>query len=585
MATDRLQVRLDAVDNTKRAFGSLRSSIFNLRNALATIGVGVFAKQIVDTGREVENLSTRFKFLFGSASEGSKAFDTLTNFASKVPFSLEEISAASGNLAVVSKDADELSKILEITGNVAAVTGLDFQTTASQIQRSFAGGIAAADIFREKGVRSLLGFEAGATITAEETIKKFEEVFGKGGRFGQATDELAQTFDGTLSMLGDKLFKFKKDTAEAQFFNVLKLELEDLNNFIEENEETIKQFTISVGNFLASAVRALSDAVSFLRDNIDFILEGFRVLIGLGVAKILATMAIAFRSLATAIGTATVATLTFNKALMKNVLIASAAFVLGNLDRLIKKFKELARSLGIISDLEDDTFDEGDSISATGDAVDKVNEKLTVMQQVLAQIKKAYEDVFGTTPKKAIEDFGGAVKKAFEGVKKSIGDAVAQAVVFGKSFEEVLKGALRQVLANFISQLVQIGLQIILNTQLIKQFGNAVKGIMGGGSSSGGFNLGSIFNIGKSIFGRAEGGSVKAGQAYTVGERGRELFIPSTNGQIVSNENMGMGGTNINFTIVANDTRDFDRLLIERRSTITNLINQALNQQGRKALV
>ncbi len=585
MATDRLQVRLDAVDNTKRAFGSLRSSIFNLRNALATVGVGVFAKQIVDTGRQVENLSTRFKFLFGSAAEGSKAFDTLTNFASKVPFSLEEISAASGNLAVVSKDADELSKILEITGNVAAVTGLDFQTTASQIQRSFAGGIAAADVFREKGVRSLLGFEAGATITAEETIKKFEEVFGKGGRFGKATDELAQTFDGTLSMLGDKLFKFKKDTAEAQFFNALKVELEDLNNFIEQNEKTIKQFTISVGNFLASAVRALSDAVSFLKDNIDFILEGFRVLIGLGVAKILITMAIAFKELAVAIGTATAATLTFNKALLKNVFIASAAFVLGNLDRIIKKFKELGRSLGIIADLEDDTFDEGDSISATGDAVEKVNEKLTVMQQVLEQIKKAYEEVFGTTPKKAIEDFGGVVKKAFEGIKKSIGDAVGQAIVFGKSFSDVLKGALRQVLANFISQLVQIGIQLILNTRLVKQFASAVKGILGGGGK-GSFGLGSIFSIGKSILGFAEGGKIKAGQPAIVGERGRELFVPNTDGQIVSNENMGaMGGTSVNFTINATDVKGVKELLIDNRAVIVNIVNSALNQKGKAALV
>ena len=612
MATNRLQVRLDAVDNTKRAFGSLRSSIFNLRNALATVGVGVFAKQIVDTGRQVENLSTRFKFLFGSAAEGSKAFDTLTNFASKVPFSLEEISAASGNLAVVSKDADELSKILEITGNVAAVTGLDFQTTASQIQRSFAGGIAAADIFREKGVRSLLGFEAGATITAEETIKKFEEVFGKGGRFGNATDELAQTFDGTLSMLGDKLFKFKKDTAEAQFFNALKIELEDLNNFIEKNEETIKQFTISVGNFLASAVRALSDAVNFLRENIDFILEGFRVLIGLGVAKILATMAIAFRSLAVAIGTATAATLTFNKALLKNVFIASAAFVLGNLDRIIKKFKELARSLGIISDLEDDTFDEGDSISGTGDAVEKVNEKLTVMQQVLEQIKKAYEEVFGTTPKKALEDFGGAVKKAFEGIQKSIGDAVAQAIVFGKTFNDVFKAALRQVLANFISQLVTIGIQLILNSKLVKDFVNALKGIFkeqhqqlnnqnrlnsmlaielglraaiaaftGGGG--GGFGFGAEGGKVKGM--RADGGSVAGNAPYIVGERGRELFIPNTDGEIVSNENMQKLGTSVHFTINATDVKGVKELLIDNRATIVNIINGALNQKGKQALV
>jgi hypothetical protein len=62
------------------------------------------------------------------------------------------------------------------------------------------------------------------------------------------------------------------------------------------------------------------------------------------------------------------------------------------------------------------------------------------------------------------------------------------------------------------------------------------------------------------------------------------MFIPSTDGQIVPNHELGMGAT-VNFTIVANDTKDFDRLLVERRSTITNIINQALNQRGKPALV
>jgi hypothetical protein len=50
---------------------------------------------------------------------------------------LKKYQTASGNLAVVSKDATELGKNLKIAGNVAAVTGLDFRTTAEQIQRSF----------------------------------------------------------------------------------------------------------------------------------------------------------------------------------------------------------------------------------------------------------------------------------------------------------------------------------------------------------------------------------------------------------------------------------------------------------------
>lgn len=585
MAADRLQIRLDAVDNTKKAFGSLKSSIFNLKNALIGLGAGTIVRSFVKTGQEVEKLQQRFKFLFGSVSEGNKAFNTLTAFAAKVPFSLQEISAASGNLAVVSKDANELSKILEITGNVAAVTGLDFQTTASQIQRSFAGGIAAADVFREKGVRALLGFEAGATISAEQTIKKFEEVFGKGGRFGNATEELATTFEGVLSMLGDKIFNFKKDVDDADFFAAFKAQFKVLNDFLEDNATQIEQFAMKLGRFLADAVRAIADAVLFVKDNLEVFINLLRILIGLGVAKAVLGMYSAFIRLASGIKLAELAMLKFNKTTARNIIFLAAATIIGNLDKITAALKKLGQTVGIINKDMDEFFDDADAPMPV-EEIKKANKELTMMEQILGKVKEAYEAVFGKSAKDNLKSFGKLVEKSFEGITKSIGDAVAQTIVFGKSFKETLKSALRNVLAQFISGLVTMGIKIVMNTVLVRQFGNAIKGILGGGGKGSGFNLGSIFNIGKSILGFAEGGKIKAGQPAIVGERGRELFVPNTDGQIVSNENMGaMGGTNINFTIVANDTRDFDRLLIERRSTITNLINQALNQQGRKALV
>ena len=223
-----LKINITAKDKTKQAIGGvqgrlagLKRTLFSVQGALVALGGGLAIRSIIGTGRQIEDLNVRLKQLFGSTEEGARAFDVMANFAAKVPFSLEQIQQASGNLAVVANDADQLSKILEITGNVAAVTGLDFAQTAEQIQRSFAGGIAAADVFRERGVRQMLGFSAGATVSAEETIKAFEKVFGKGGKFGSSTDELATTFTGTLSMLGDKLFNFKRNIAGEGFFDAL----------------------------------------------------------------------------------------------------------------------------------------------------------------------------------------------------------------------------------------------------------------------------------------------------------------------------------------------------------------------------
>nr|BCV06662.1 MAG: hypothetical protein CM15mV140_120 [Caudoviricetes sp.] len=118
-----------------------------------------------------------------------------------------------------------------------------------------------ADIFRERGVRDLLGFSAGATVSAEETIKAFEKVFGKGGQFGTATDELATTFTGTLSMLGDKLFNFKRDVAGEGFFDELKKEFKSLNEFIEENSEAFETISNAIGQTLTLAVKGFAAAI------------------------------------------------------------------------------------------------------------------------------------------------------------------------------------------------------------------------------------------------------------------------------------------------------------------------------------
>ena len=93
----------------------------------------------------------------------------------------------------------------------------------------------------------------------------------------------------------------------------------------------------------------------------------------------------------------------------------------------------------------------------------------------------------------------------------------------------------------------------------------------------------------QSFSGRAVGGRVEAGNPYMVGEQGREMFVPSTRGQIVKNsdvEKMGGGSVvNVNFTVNAVDTRGFDELLTSRRGQIVNMVNQAMNNRGRAGVI
>lgn len=84
--------------------------------------------------------------------------------------------------------------------------------------------------------------------------------------------------------------------------------------------------------------------------------------------------------------------------------------------------------------------------------------------------------------------------------------------------------------------------------------------------------------------GRALGGPVMNNTPYIVGESGPELFVPNTTGSIVRNGDLGGSTVNVNFSIVANDTTGFDQLLFSRRGMITQIINDAVLERGKRSI-
>jgi len=250
--------------------------------AAVTFGIGKFVKDTFAAGKLTESLQVRFKLLFNSVKEGGKAFEAMSKFAAKVPFSLEAISQGAGNLAVISKDANELSKILEVTGNVAASTGLDFAITATQIQRAFAGGIASADVFRERGVRAMLGFEAGAKISIEETRKRFFEVFANGGQYSKATKDFESTLEAQVSFVGDAYFKIRQEAAKPLFEGVKKQVMELVGNF-KENDTQIKILAKRIGEGLAKGFENLGKFIKFVVENFDNLVKAIKIFLALKI--------------------------------------------------------------------------------------------------------------------------------------------------------------------------------------------------------------------------------------------------------------------------------------------------------------
>ena len=695
--TQKLNIDIVARDKTKQALNNVqgalakvKGAVFNLQNAFIGLGAGLVIRNLVNTGKELENLQVRLKFLLKDTNEGAKAFDNMVKFASKVPFSLEEIQSGSGILATVTDNANDLQKMLEITGNVAAVTGLDFRTTAEQIQRSFSAGIGAADLFREKGVRNMLGFKAGATVSIEETVQAFERVFGKGGRFGKSTDELAQTFTGTLSMIGDKIFNFKKVLLEAGFFEELKKQFGDLDKFLSDNAERLDEIATTVGKNLAQAVtgavsvgqeliptlqkigsilKSIKDGfmalpefvrevglvgaflfgkkgavalagVSFIIDKVNDFVKQTKVEAGIidvdNLKDVEERLKVINEQLASQgktitetihlnngvthtyeeqidLGDEILEQLKKEKAELETILILNGKGsvnqfelnrALGETVKTQKKVREETqktfnifeshhdlvnavkkseeRTLNRIIGANRNIFEEQNSL------IPKVKEELTTRQEVLKNVKETNEQF------SIADEVTNLINKSVQGVSRGF----AEALVLGKNLNMTMKELAQSILVDIVAKTIErIALKQIekfldaisvdkeatkenlirkQNTELKRQialqlFLNAI----GGGSGGGG---GLPF--------MAKGGAVAKGQPVVVGERGAELFIPNSSGQITqSARGTGGGAVNVNFTINTIDSRGFDQALIENRGTISSIINSALAEKGRGELI
>ena len=591
-----LKIDIVAKDKSKQALngvqGSLskvKSAVFNLQNAFIGLGAGLAIRSLVNTGKQIEGLQVRLKFLFGTAKEGGRAFDEMAKFAAKVPFSLEEIQSGSGVLAVVSKDAKELANLMEITGNVAAVTGLDFKTTAEQIQRSMSAGISAADLFRDRGVKDMLGFKAGAVVSVEETAAAFDRVFGKGGKFDGATDELANTFEGTLSMLGDSFFNFKRSVLDAGFFDELKIQFKLLDTFVKENEQTFKQFGQTIGKGLTSALKATVEVLKFFERNMTAIIETIKILIAF---KLIAF----FYNLATAIKASSIAMLAFNKVTKKNLLIGGAAILIVNLKKIIDLVKELTGA-------EMEAAENAEKMKEIFiESLPPIFEAKTQFQLIKQAITETIDKVRELTQKrmdeleKKSQNIKNIIAEGFLGGIKATSQALAEVVVLGKSLEEtfrkMVEGVMVKIIAHLIEEIALLGIKKLLGQDQIKQAAeydnlirkqntNLKRQIVLNALTGGGGSFMSMFS------GRASGGSVQKGQPYMVGENGAEMFVPNQSGQIQQSARGGSGGgsTTVNFNINTVDASGFEDLLVRSRGTITQLINSAVNERGSKNLI
>ena len=226
--------------------------------------------------------------------------------------------------------------------------------------------------------------------------------------------------------------------------------------------------------------------------------------------------------------------------------------------------------------------------------IKKEIEEVGMLEKAYESFGKGFQNAMDTqkTAFKQVEDIG---KASFGKLKTALTDFV----MTGKlSFGDLGKFVVRSLIEMLIGEAVKMAfaksLAMFKADAIKKAFISLYEGAMKTFASIPfPFNIVAVggalaFGAGliNKIKGFEKGGRPSVGQPSIVGEKGPELFVPDQAGTVVPNDKLGMGkNVTVNFNINTVDARGFNELLVNSRGTIVNMINSAMNEKGKMAIV
>ena len=155
----------------------------------------------------------------------------------------------------------------------------------------------------------------------------------------------------------------------------------------------------------------------------------------------------------------------------------------------------------------------------------EANEEKTNALVSTAQKNKEINNILSETNVKtdAIVDSTKEIKTAFEQIGDSIATGVSDALVEAIQGTKSLGEAAKSILNDISSQLLRLGINTLLKSTGLGIFEN--------------------------LTGFANGGRPPVGRPSIVGEKGPELFVPSSAGTIIPNDKLGGGGMTNNIVV------------------------------------
>jgi hypothetical protein len=628
-----------ALNKVKSAAKSNAAAIGAMAASLATVGASM---KTISVAREFDKINASLVTMTGSQDAADKAFARIQNFAATTPFDLAQVATAFTKLTALGLNPSE--EALESYGNTAASFGEDLSqmveavadATTGEFERLKAFGITARSeldkvTFTFKGLPTTIGKNAAEI---EEYLMRIGLV-----DFAGATTERANTLDGAISNLGDSFDSLFLSIAQAGagsvFEDLARSSTEFLNNL---------GVMIRLSSGTASATEQLAAAEEELA-LLEAKKAGTSALVfrGLQDRYDAQTQLVEALRLQVQLEGELEAKEKEREATMRSLKEIDT----GYLEVLKKKGEQYAQEGEQASEAADRNIEasEREAQARKESAQQQLQDMLLLNETSLEQTFRVEQERLALIQDLRAQDLineeeyqrakteieANAMAERMELLNVNLASR-SEAIRLSQENDRLMGELLdeeKAERAEFLNQRLldaedlllkgktekqKAGFMIAKNLMNAEKRENASKiisktytaamdayGAMAGipviGPALGAAAFAAVMATGlqaatQSMAGRALGGQVRAGESYVVGERGPEVLTMGSGGSITPNEALKSGGgqmvsktANVSFTIQANDTTGFDQLLSSRRGQIISMINQAMNDQGKQALI
>jgi len=272
------------IQDLKRELSSVerevKGTVTSVRNSLNSIAIGVaglgatfgyMMSDLIKTNAEFEKFTTILKTVEGSSEAAEASMDWITEFATKTPYELNQVTEAYVKLRTYG--IEPINGVLETLGDTSAAMGRDILQSVEAYADALTGEF---ERLKEFGIRARVddqqvAFEYANSYGQMTTkiVDNNREIIGStleaiwNEKYAGSMNELSGTWIGMMSNLNDSFTKFKKDIGDTGIFEAIKdamrMSLEYTKNWLGESENLI-----AVANGIGQAFSAIATIIEWI---------------------------------------------------------------------------------------------------------------------------------------------------------------------------------------------------------------------------------------------------------------------------------------------------------------------------------